>query len=71
MTRYISYCRHCVMPETKPDIFIDAGGVCNACRSFMGRKEVDWNTRRGELLNILERYRSKNSGNYDCVVPVS
>ena len=32
--RYIRYCTRCVMPETKPDLFIDEEGVCNACRSF-------------------------------------
>ncbi|MDX6398344.1 MAG: hypothetical protein QOJ43_1752, partial [Gaiellaceae bacterium] len=29
----IVYCRRCVMPETKPDLFIDSEGVCSACRS--------------------------------------
>lgn len=59
------------MPETKPDLFIDADGVCSACRSFEQRKEVDWNARRAELDTVLERYRSKDGSNYDCIVPVS
>lgn len=67
----IRYCKHCIMPETKPDLHIDEGGVCNACRSYEGRKEIDWKVRRGELLRILERYRSKDGSNYDCIVPVS
>lgn len=67
----IRYCRRCVMPETKPDLFIDEEGVCNACRSYERRREVDWQKRRHELLQILDRYRSRNGANYDCIVPVS
>lgn len=67
---WIQYCKRCVMPETKPDLYIDGEGVCNACRSFERRATVDWNQRKQELLNILERYRSRGS-NYDCIVPVS
>jgi N-acetyl sugar amidotransferase len=67
----IRYCKRCIMPETKPDLYIDAEGVCSACRSFEQRQEVDWGKRKQELLAILERYRSKNGSNYDCIVPVS
>lgn len=71
MTRYIRYCRRCVMPETKPDLLIDAEGICSACRSWERRKEIDWEGRKAELLRILDRYRSKNAINYDCIIPVS
>jgi len=67
----IRYCRRCIMPETKPDLFIDAEGVCSACRSFERRKEVDWDTRKRELESVLGRYRSRDGKNYDCIVPVS
>jgi N-acetyl sugar amidotransferase len=71
MSRWITYCKRCVMPETKPDLFIDSEGVCNACRSFERRSEIDWDSRRAELLEIGERYRSRDGSNYDCIVPVS
>src|SRR5580765_8589711 len=69
--RHIRYCARCVMPETKPDLFIDDVGVCSACRAFERRIEVDWKARRDELLVVLERFRSKDGSNYDCIVPVS
>lgn len=69
--RFIRYCQRCVMPETKPDLFIDTGGICSACRSFEQRTVIDWNQRKQELLAVLDRYRSKNGNNYDCVIPVS
>jgi N-acetyl sugar amidotransferase len=71
MTRYIRYCTRCVMPETKPDLHIDEEGVCNGCRAYEQRGEVDWDARRAELLSLLEEYRSPDGSNYDCVIPVS
>lgn len=59
------------MPETKPDLFIDREGVCNACRAYENREDVDWEGRRAELLAILNRYRSHSGSIYDCIVPVS
>jgi len=37
----LTYCKHCVMPDTKPDLHLDEHGVCNACRSYEKRTEVD------------------------------
>jgi len=59
------------MPETKPDLFIDKEGVCDACSSFENRKTIDWEERKKELLQILDKYRSKDGKYYDCIIPVS
>lgn len=67
----LRYCTRCVMPSTKPDLHLDDEGVCSACRYFENRKAVDWDARRSELTVILEKYRSKNQSNWDCIVPVS
>lgn len=67
----LRYCRHCVMPDTKPDLKLDADGVCNACRSYEQRAAIDWNQRRNALENILARYRRADGRNWDCIVPVS
>src|SRR6478735_8812148 len=67
----LTYCKRCVMPDTKPDLFLDAEGICNACRSYESRKDVDWDERFRQLLEILERYRHRDGGNWDCIVPVS
>ncbi len=66
----LKYCVRCVMPHTKPDLHIDEDGICNACRSMEKRKEVDWDQRKKELLDILARHR-KDGANWDCIVPVS
>ena len=62
----LTYCKRCVMPDTKPDLYLDEDGICNACRS-----NVDWNARYSELLTILDRFRNKEGSNWDCIVPVS
>lgn len=67
----IRYCTKCVMPETKPDLKIDESGVCSACKNYESRESVDWEARTTELRDILERYRSKDGANWDCIIPVS
>lgn len=67
----LTYCKRCVMPDTKPDLHLDEDGVCNACRSYERRNEVDWDTRYKELLVVLDKYRRPSGENWDCIVPVS
>jgi len=67
----IKSCSRCLYPDTKPDLFFDDEGVCGACRSFENRSEVDWDQREVEFLSVIEKYRSKDGSNYDCIIPVS
>lgn len=67
----LKYCNRCVMPDTKPDLFLDDDGICNACRSYERRAEIDWESRKEELMRVLERYRRRDGSNWDCIVPVS
>jgi N-acetyl sugar amidotransferase len=67
----LTYCKQCVMPDTKPDLFLDEEGVCNACRSYERRTEIGWDVRYKELQQIIDKYRSKDGSNWDCIVPVS
>ncbi|MDO8496884.1 MAG: N-acetyl sugar amidotransferase [bacterium] len=71
----LKYCTKCVMPNTKPDLFFDKEGVCDACRSSETKsskmKGINWEARRKEFEKIIAKYRSKDGSNYDCIVPVS
>jgi len=67
----LTYCTKCIMPSTKPDLHLDENGVCNACSSYENRREVDWQARKTQLTEILDKYRCKNGENWDCIVPVS
>lgn len=67
----LTYCRRCVMPDTKPDLLLDAEGICNACRNYEAREAIDWGARHRELIAVLDRYRGRRAGAWDCIVPVS
>lgn len=64
-------CKRCVMPNTKPDLFINKEGICDACRSMEYKKSIDWKRREKEFRKLLNTYKSKNGSNYDCIIPVS
>jgi hypothetical protein len=66
----VRYCGHCLMPDTRPRIGIDADGICNACRNAEEKQAIDWPARREEFLRLLEQSRPRE-GAYDCVVPWS
>jgi N-acetyl sugar amidotransferase len=70
-SKKIKYCTKCVIPDTKPDIQFDKDGVCSACLYYERRDKVNWEKRKLELEGILEKYRSKDGSNHDCVIPVS
>lgn len=57
--------------STKKTIAFDEHGVCDACR-FAERKKktIDWNAREKALMELCDRFRSKD-GSYDCIVPGS
>lgn len=67
----LTYCKRCVMPDTRPDLKLDEEGICNACRSYERRQEIDWDQRGKELERLLERYRRPDGSNWDCLIPVS
>lgn len=60
-----------MLPDTKPGLTLDGEGICNACRNYEIREAIDWEKRKKELELILEKYRSKDGSNWDCIVPVS
>lgn len=57
-------CKTCVMPNTRPDTpFID--GECSACVNYKKRPEIDWELRKKELVQLLDRHDGR------CLVPSS
>ena len=66
----IKYCKNCILPNTRPNLFINLDGVCNACLSHTKKNKIDWKNRRKNFLKIIKKIKSKNS-KYDCLIPVS
>lgn len=66
----VFWCSHCLNMSTRPRISFDERGWCNACQWMEEKKKLDWSTRQRELVETLDKYRSKKGG-FDCIVPVS
>ncbi len=82
----VLFCKHCVISNQRPSssvefkhsktdsketIGFDDEGVCDACRFHEKKdKEIDWEKREQELINLLDKHR-RSDGGYDVVVPGS
>ncbi len=64
------YCTRCVTPDTRPNIRLDAQGVCNACLSHASRPAIDWTERERAFRDVVAHARRRSTG-YDCIIPVS
>ena len=65
----ISICSKCLTPTTRPRVEFNES-ICNACLFAEKKNKIDWSTRKKELQQILQKYKS-NKGVWDCVVPYS
>jgi N-acetyl sugar amidotransferase len=54
----------------KTTLNFDLEGVCDACRTAEQKENINWEQREKELVELLDRHRSKD-GSYDCLVPGS
>ena len=82
----VKFCKNCVISNQRPNSTIEFlnssdvkkktinfnnDGICDACSySFIKKKEIDWNLREKQLIELCNQYR-KNNGEYDCIVPGS
>lgn len=67
----MKFCKKCIMPNTRPGITFSKEGVCIACQNNERKKQVKWNVRMEELKVLCDKYRRKQSGQYDCIIAVS
>ncbi len=85
LPKNIIFCSKCTYSNQKPDsekeythtikknkesLTFDKNFVCSACRWNEKKKEIDWDSRKKELIKICNKYRKKN-GEFDCLVPGS
>src|SRR5258706_8641149 len=57
-------CKTCLIPDTRPDsAFVD--GECSACIIYKKRPQIDWEARKQELVDLLDRHDGR------CIVPSS
>ena len=53
------YCKKCIIPNTRPNVFILPDGVCTACKSFINKKKIDWREKKIEFEKIVKNIKSK------------
>ncbi len=70
----INFCKKCLMPDSRPRIVFNSEGICNACIHSEKKNLIDWDKRKKEFLEIVDKIKSdskKSKSLYDCVVPWS
>lgn len=66
----VKYCKKCTISNQRPRITFDKNGVCSACNFAEFKNKIDWNAREQELIELCDRFRSKD-GSWDVIVPCS
>ena len=63
------------MPNTKPYIFFDSKGFCNACLVHEKKNKIlegiNWNKRHEQFEKIIYWAKKQKAKYYDALVPVS
>ena len=67
----MKYCKNCLYPDTKPQLVFNEEGICSACINYNLKEKIDWDAKEKELREILDKFKSKDGKNYDCIIPVS
>ena len=85
LNKEIKYCLNCLMSNQRPNMCAEhyhtadkqkdfikfEGDICDACKLVKKKdQDIDWKEREYELVNLLDKYRSRN-GSYDVLVPGS
>lgn len=68
----IHTCRRCLYTTNHPlGLTLDEESICSGCRIHEEKDNLDWNERWRKLEVLVAPYRTRDSRNYDCIVPVS
>ena len=53
----MKYCKSCVMPNTKPGVYFDKEGNCNACRNMKIKEKINWSDREAQLRILISEIK--------------
>ena len=68
----IKQCKRCLYKSDHPlGITFDEEGICSGCRIHEEKDILDWKSRWNKLEKIVKPYKSNNSKNYDCIIPIT
>jgi N-acetyl sugar amidotransferase len=66
----MNYCKRCVLPDTRPNLYINKNGICSACTAHENFKKINWSKKIRLFKNLTKKIKKKNNL-YDCLIPVS
>jgi N-acetyl sugar amidotransferase len=65
-------CKRCLYSTLHPlGLVLDEEGICSGCRVHEEKDRLNWAERWERLEQLVKPYRSRDSRNYDCIVPVT
>ena len=68
----IKSCKRCLYTTNHPlGLTIDNEGICSGCRIHEEKDYLDWKERGDRLTKLVKDYKSKDSRNYDCIIPLT
>lgn len=67
----MKYCKTCLQPDTRPNTYFNADGICPACTYFNALKEVDWQERVEILKDIFATRQRRPGAFHDCIIGIS
>ena len=66
----MKYCKKCVLPNTRPNLFILKNGICTACHAHKQKPKINWKAKELAFKKLIAKIKKKNLF-YDCLIPVS
>ncbi len=70
--RLLIYCKECLMPNTRPRQQFNDQGICAACEWNKQKKNsINWKDRWAELGEICNKFKKRNKGRHNVLVPYS
>lgn len=68
----MKYCKKCLQPDTRPNIYFNKFGICPACVYYYSTRGINYTIRYKKLENILKEVKKRKKNNfYDCIIGVS
>lgn len=67
----MKYCTECLQPDTKPNDYFSADGVCSACLGSHEPELIDWQERYELLESLVARFPRARGQHFDCLIGVS
>ena len=61
MENKINWCSNCLLPDTRPNIFIYNNGICNACSFGKKKDKINWSKKKRELIKLFNKIKRKFS----------